>query len=321
VTDAPFMSVVVMGYLDRATIVDAVGSIIEQQCEEPFEVMVVTSGGDGSAALVRERFPDLTVIDSPPRLLPGGTRNVGTAATTGSFVAFLAGDCIAQPGWVAARVVAHRRGHAAVASAVATAPPQNPSAWALHFDMYCHRLVGRAAGPVAASDPAAHGLSFDRALLERIGRFDDTVERNEDTIAATLIGELGIGIWFEPAIVTAHHGPPGSIAMVRDARRRSELAARVAHFPDAGPVSWATVLGSFGQMWWRGIRRRAATAWRYGDRTERTRLVLSLPWLGTARAAALVGWYSVRLGGSESNPREMGSGDIREFSGPRDGSK
>jgi len=315
-TDAPFLSVVVMGYRNRTTIVEAVGSILEQQCEEPFEVVVVTSGGDGSAALVRARFPDLTVIDSPARLLPGRTRNVGTSATIGSFVAFLEGDCVAQPGWVAARVVAHRRGHAAVASAVTTAPPQRPAAWGLHFDMYCHRLVGRAGGPVAASDPAAHGLSLDRTLLDRIGQFDDTVERTEDTIAAARIGELGVGIWYEPAIVTAHRGPRRSIDMVRDARRRSQLAARVTPLIDAEPVGWGTVLRAFGPMWWKGVRRRAGTAWRCGTRTERTHLVLSLPWLGTARAASLVGWYSERL-----RQREIDWRGIAESRGHEDSPK
>ena len=159
--------------------------------------------------------------------------------------------------------------------------------------MYCHRLVGRPPGAVAASDPAAHGLSIERSLLEQIGGFDASLERSEDTVVALQLGGLGIPIWFEPAIVTGNGGPRGTVAMLRDAHRRSEYSARV-RAVGRGRVSRRTVLRDFVPMWWQGVRRRTALSWRYGNRTERTRLVASFPWLLAARAAALTGWYSGR---------------------------
>ena len=52
------------------------------------------------AAAVRHRYPTQRVVESTERLLPGGARNVGIANTDGTFVAFLAADCIAEPGWI-----------------------------------------------------------------------------------------------------------------------------------------------------------------------------------------------------------------------------
>jgi glycosyltransferase involved in cell wall biosynthesis len=294
VTVDPALSVVVMGYLNRSTIRDAVASVVTQRCPEPFEVLVVTSGNDGSTAILRERFPELMVIDAPYRLLPGGARNLGVGASRGMVVAFLAADCIAEPGWVDARVQAHGRGHLAVASAMTTARHQGPAAWALHFDMYCHRLVGRPAGVLGTNDPAAHGLSFDRTLLHRIGDFDDAAPIGEDTGAADRVRAAGVEIWYEPAIVTAHRGPRNFADLLREACTRSERAARNSSLPSGALDRW-TVMRSFGSMWWRGVRRRAVTAWRYGTRRERFQLMLSLPWLAAARAAALAGWYSVRV--------------------------
>ena len=189
---------------------------------------MVTSGGDDSAELVRDRFPQLTVIDVPGRVFPGGARNLGVAATSGAAVAFLAADCLAEPGWAIGRMRAHGRGHAAVASAITTAPPQRPAAWGLHFDMYCYRLVGRPAGPLAAHDPAAYGLSFDRALLTRIGPFDDTVGIQEDTDAATRVSRAGVDVWYEPSIVTAHCGPRRFADVMAEASRRSASRGGVA---------------------------------------------------------------------------------------------
>ena len=57
------------------------------------------SGDDGSAELVRERFPDVVdLVHSRARLLVGGARNLGVAASHGEVVAFLGADCVAEPG-------------------------------------------------------------------------------------------------------------------------------------------------------------------------------------------------------------------------------
>ena len=120
------ISVVVMGYRNRDTILAALTSIVEQMTPEPYEVLVVVSGDDGSAAAVKREHPDQRVVESPARLLPGGARNVGVANTRGPIVAFLAADCIAEPGWIAARLAAHRAGHALVASAMTHGGPDRP---------------------------------------------------------------------------------------------------------------------------------------------------------------------------------------------------
>ena len=68
-----------MGYRNEDSIEASVRSLIDQESSEPFEVIVVTSGGDSSASIIKERFPDVRVYDSPERLMPGGARNVGVA--------------------------------------------------------------------------------------------------------------------------------------------------------------------------------------------------------------------------------------------------
>lgn len=128
--EAPALAVVVMGYRNAGTIVAAVRSVLSQDADEPFEVCVVTSGGDASASRLRAAFPGVPVLESPVRLLPGGARNAGIARTAAPLVSFLAADCEARPGWVAGRLRAHRSGHRAVAAAMASAAARRPAALA-----------------------------------------------------------------------------------------------------------------------------------------------------------------------------------------------
>src|SRR5690606_29306420 len=121
--------------------------------------------------------------------LPGATRNLGIAHSTAPIVAFLAADCRATPGWLEARLAAHRTGSAAVASALRPAPARGGNvpcvSWAVYALLHARRAPS---WPVA--DAARYGASYDRRLFEQHGPFDESLRIGEDTefnarIAAT----------------------------------------------------------------------------------------------------------------------------------------
>ena len=95
----PVLSAVVFAYNNEDTILPAVASLVEQDFDEPFEVIVSTSGGDPTGEMVRQAFPGVRVVESPVRLMPGGGRNLGMEVARGEIVAFLEGDA-SPPGWV-----------------------------------------------------------------------------------------------------------------------------------------------------------------------------------------------------------------------------
>ena len=203
--DRPVLSAVVFAYRNEDTIVRVVSSLVQQDCDEPFEVIVATSGGDRTGELVRQNFPGVHVIESPVRLMPGGARNLGMRVARGEMIAFLEGDCIARPGWIRNRVAAHRAGHEAVASTVAVANPEKAAARATAFLCYENRLEGSPGGP--AGLPRSYGLSFTRDLMRRAGPFDETLRIEEDTLMAERLRELGVSAWFEPSVCIEHVGP------------------------------------------------------------------------------------------------------------------
>jgi len=278
------LSVVVMGYADSGTIVGAVQSVIDQ-ADPDVEVVVVTSGPDDSADRVRRAFPSLTVVAIPDRVLPGGARNAGVAAAAGDVVAFLAADCVAEPGWVAGRRRSHAQGHAVVASAITNGAPRSLAAWGFHFDVYSARLAGHRARVVRGTEHAAHGCSFTRAALELLGRFDEGMRVGEDTKAAYRLAALGIPVWFEPTVRTAHRGPTSAAALWRDRVRRGAERAGTLDETSTVPES----ARHLGRVWFGDLRVAAR-----GAGADRRWFWASLPWILLSKAAAAHGERRVR---------------------------
>lgn len=292
------MSVVVFGYRNESTAVAAVASVREQAAadlagSEAMEIIFVTSGGDSSAALVRAHATDVTVIESPTRWLPGAARNAGVAATTGPVVAFLEADCEAEPGWLASRLEAHRGGHPVVASAMTCSGPSRPWSWAGHYTVFRARLPGQPAGPLAPDDPAAHGLSFARDVLDRIGPFDETLRIGEDTDTLQRLRDLGIDVWFEPQARTGHRGPRSTRELLADAYHRGRRSADYARL-GGERVDPVLAVVRFVPRWLRELYGTVVSAWRRG-RGERWRIVVALPWIAIATAARRAGYTAEQL--------------------------
>lgn len=120
-----------------------------------------------------------------------------------------------------------------------------------------------------------------------MGPFDEELEVATDTDAARRLHELGIEMWFEPSVRTAHPGPRGTVAMLRDRYRRGAIAAR------AQAATTRDAPRGFVSMWWSRTRRSVVVGWRYGG-GERWRLLASLPWLAASCAAGAAGYRGRR---------------------------
>src|SRR6185436_16168553 len=97
------------------------------------EIVVVASGGDATADIVRRAFPEVVLLASPERLAPGAARNAGVAVARGDVVAFVAADCVPAPDWLRLRVEAHRAGHSLVGGFIDSATPSTLAGWAQYF--------------------------------------------------------------------------------------------------------------------------------------------------------------------------------------------
>lgn len=254
----------------------AVGSLRSQS--PSVEIAVVNSGGGRAAESLAGS--GVTVIETDERLLPGAARNAGIGATRSPFVAFLAADCLAEAGWAAARLDAHRGGAEAVASAVTNPYPSNLAAWTSHIALFHRRMPG-----VPPDWALLYGASYARALFDRFGIFREDLRSGEDTeFHERLAGR--VGIFWEPRIRTAHRHPTTFPSLVADHFRRGARTAS-AYRAIGGPRPIFVALDSI-----RRAPRGALTAWRAAETGERgwiaaASVLLPIPALAYAAGALL----------------------------------
>lgn len=261
----PDLGCAVLSLAGDPRLVGAVRSLQAQA--EPVEVVVVNSGGGEPAASLGAAGIDVPVIDHPERLLPGGARNLAIAATSAPYLAFLAADCRAEPGWIAARLRTHRAGAAAVAGVMSNPFPESRIASASHLLLYLRRLAH-----TAPTRRLFYGLSYDRRLFERYGRFREDLRMGEDTEFNRRFQEHATVAW-APDVRTAHLYPTRLRDFLPDQFRRGRLQALA--FERVGEPKAAR------------LARRAVSdvplciemAWRAADPQERRSLLRSWPLL------------------------------------------
>lgn len=211
------LACVVLSLANESGLVDAVRSLL---AERPVpEIVVVNSGGGDPTSTLRAAGIDVPLIQVTETLLPGAVRNLGIRATSAPFVGFLAADCTVEPGWVAARLAAHRAGAAAVASALTVAPPRTLSAYASHLLLHHRRRV-----EAPPDDRVLAGLSYDRSVLECHGPFLENVHVGEDTEYLERLDPNEVVSW-SPATRTAHRYPRTVAALFTDQFVRGRVAA------------------------------------------------------------------------------------------------
>jgi glycosyltransferase involved in cell wall biosynthesis len=236
------LACVVLSLRTEPGLVGAVRSVLAS-APRPEVVVVDSGGGDVERALASAGL-EVPSISRPEPLYPGAVRNLGVAATSARYVAFLAADCIAEPGWVEGRLRRHRAGAAAVASAVTNAYPGSGVARASSMLLFHTR---RPCAP--PGERQLYGASYDRALFDRFGPFREDVRKGEDTdFHSRLEGEVSIE--WAPEVRTAHRHPTRLLDLLRDQWARGRLAGRG---PDGlgGTGEWATGTGMLRSLPWR----------------------------------------------------------------------
>jgi len=201
--DRPVMSAIVISMNDRDRIEEVMDALVAQRVDRLVELILVNSGCDGTAELVRDNYPQVRVVHLPEPALPGKARNAGLAIARGEFVTFPGSHIVLPPGALQKRIEAHEEGHAMACGAVFNGTSTR-AGWASYFLDHAVALPGR---PSRVLGLPPSRCSYMRDPLVAIGGFPEDRRVGEDTVVNTRLFELGYRSYYSSEIQCIHKSP------------------------------------------------------------------------------------------------------------------
>ncbi len=172
-TTPPRLTVVIVSYNTKADLARCLGSLRGTPPDVPLQIVVVDNASrDGSAALVREQYPDVRLIEPGDNLGFAKANNLGIRATTSELVLLLNSDTVVPPHAIDRLVAALDRTPAAAAAGPRLIDGAgNP-------ELSWGQMISPAAEwrQQALMRALARGDAAARATVERLSREERTVD-------------------------------------------------------------------------------------------------------------------------------------------------
>ena len=202
----PLISVVIPSYNMRATIRHCLRSVLDQDLEARYEIIVVDSSSDGTGDVIRLEFPQALLLCLERHTSVGQARNLGVDKASGAFVAFTDADCIVARDWLRRMLCRHREGeYAAVGGSIANGTPRSLVGSAEHLFEF-NEFLPQAPERLVPNIPTCN-ICYRRSVLDG-ARFDVGPEGAnlgaEDLILNWGLARSGLKLLFDPAIRVVH---------------------------------------------------------------------------------------------------------------------
>jgi len=218
-------TVVIPSYNAAATIRSTLLSVMAQDFDELYEVIVVDSSNDKTPAIISQEFPQVHLIHRARRTDPGTARNLAVARASGEIIACLDADCIAPTDWLRQMVIAQRSDHPIVGGSMENGNPRSILAWA--------GFLGEFREFIAVGEPrqVCHlptcNISYHRSIFAQAGGFPTSFYPQEDLLFHWRLRQQGTPIWFDPDIRVKHVHRTELGSYLRHQRRIGHATAQV----------------------------------------------------------------------------------------------
>jgi GT2 family glycosyltransferase len=197
----PDISVIIPAYNASETIIDCLASLEAQKTEHRFEIIVVVSSMDQTSFLVKENYPDVTLMTFPDRMYPGEARNVGISHACARVIAFMDSDCQVDTDWIDKIVEAHRGPDDVVGGSILNGSPSTLTGWAYYFCEFNLWLPRRKTCRIP--EIAGCAMSMKKQVFDRYGPFIKGTFCS-DTAMHWKMQKDGINVLFDPSIRVYH---------------------------------------------------------------------------------------------------------------------
>ncbi len=207
----PTVSVVVPARDAASSVAAAVASALAQEYPA-LEEVVVAAGDAPTAAAVPTGDPRVVVVDNPSGSTPAAL-NAALAASSGDVIVRCDAHAVLPPGYVLRAVQTLM--DTGAANVGGRQVPQGRTLFERAVGLAMVSPVGagdaryRLGGEPGPVDTVYLGV-FRRAAVEKVGGFDETLERNQDYELNWRLRSDGEVVWFDPGLAVAYR-PRGSV--------------------------------------------------------------------------------------------------------------
>jgi glycosyltransferase involved in cell wall biosynthesis len=219
------VTVLIPAYNAADTIRATLSSLLAQDFDECYEIIVVDSSSDETPRIIAEEFPTVRLFHLDQQTDPGTARNLGIVQAVGEIIACIDSDCIAPTNWLERMVVAQRAGHEVVGGTIENGNPESLISWAGYLGEFREWL------PVGQARLVSHvptcNISYHRSIFAQFGGFPTKFYPQEDLLYHWRLSQQGVPIWFDPHIRVRHVHRSTWRSYVRHLRRIGRITPRV----------------------------------------------------------------------------------------------
>lgn len=218
------VSIVVPAYRADSTIARCLSSLLNQDFQAGYEVVLCVSADQTGDLPSLDKHPRLKVLTHVPRLSAAAARNRAAAETRGRLIAFTDADVVADAGWLD-RLVSAADWSPCVAGSVLNGTPESTIGTAEYLLEFVDLHPAR--NPEGVHFGATCNLILERVLWEEAGPFPEDLEGGEDTLLTMDLRERGL-FAFAPEAAVNHLNRTRMVAFLRHQYQFGRFTARLA---------------------------------------------------------------------------------------------
>jgi len=217
------VSVIVPAYRAEGTLEACIESLLAQQFEGTYEVILSVSADSPDGLPNLRPDPRLTVLASTPRMAADVSRNRAAARAAGEYLVFTDADVLADPWWLQ-ELVAASRARYCVAGSVRNGTPNSAAGTTEYLLEFLDIHPARPAR--SAWHGATCNLLLPRRLWEQYGPFREDMEGGVDTFLTVSLRQKGLFV-FAPRASVRHLNRTRLRRVVRHQYVLGQYAARL----------------------------------------------------------------------------------------------
>jgi len=200
------VSVIVPAYNASATIGQELEALSQQNCFQPFEVIVVDDGSSDNTAEIVRSFASVKYVRQD-NAGPASARNHGARLARGEFLAFTDSDCIPHKDWISQLMAGFS--HPQVGVVAGSYGIANPESWlarGIHTEIlwrHSHLM------PDFSNSFGSYNFCVKKNVFEAVGGFNSWYRfaSGEDNDISYKIRGAGWRIYFQRKALVDHYHP------------------------------------------------------------------------------------------------------------------